>query len=88
MTNERIYFQPHHKFQEQNVCSLAIKDLTQFFKRRYKLADIGLELVTSDSVQYFAFELEDDMNAVYFSVQGLLPTSCKTEDIPVLEFTK
>ncbi len=67
---------------------MAIKNLTQFFKRRYKLADVGLELVTSDEVYYFVFELEDDMNAVYFSVQGLLPISCKTEDTPVLEFTK
>lgn len=88
VTNERIYYQPHHSLSGKKVVQLTINQLTQFFKRRYKLADGGLELATEDEAYYFLFELEDDMNAVYFSVQGLLPSSCKTEDTPVLELTK
>jgi len=45
-------------------------------------------MATADESYYFAFELEDDMNAIYFSVQGLVPNSCRTEETPVLEFTK
>lgn len=74
------------------MISFAIPDYKEFFKRRFKLMDIGLQLVLSDEGQertlYLAFESEQERNAVYEAVLKYLPGSCKTEDTPILEYTK
>jgi len=76
------------------VISFPIKEFTEFFKRRLKLTDLGLQLILLDEDSntsrplYIAFESESDRNTVYDSVLSYLPSTCRTEDTPILEYTK
>jgi hypothetical protein len=92
ITNHRIYFQPYHNIYDDQVISFSIKKFTEFFKRRFKLIDVGLQLILLKQeisrTLYIAFESEADRNAVYAAVQSYLPSSCKTEETPILEYTK
>lgn len=61
ITNERIYFQPYHNIYDTQVISFSIKRFKDFFKRRFKLIDIGLQLVLQKQNEapktlYLAFE--------------------------------
>ena len=93
ITNERIYFQPYHNIYDTQVISFSIKRFQDFFKRRFKLIDIGLQLVLQKNndtpkTLYIAFDNVNDRNAIYDAVSAYLPGSCKTENTPILEYTK
>lgn len=94
LTNHRIYFQPYHNLYDEQVISFPIKEFTEFFKRRFKLTDTGLQLILLDEDSnaprplYLAFESEQERNTVYDAVLSYLPSDCKTEDTPILEYTK
>ena len=42
ITQSRIYFQPYHNIYDKEVINFKIDQFTEFFKRRFKLMDIGL----------------------------------------------
>ena len=60
---------------------------------KLKLIDIGLQLVLQKNndtpkTLYIAFDNVNDRNAIYDAVSAYLPGSCKTENTPILEYTK
>ena len=44
VTNQRIYFQPYHSLYHKPVLNFKINNIQEFFKRRFKLTDVGLEV--------------------------------------------
>lgn len=42
VTNQRIYFQPYHNIYEEQVVHFSIRKFSEFFKRRFKLMEVGL----------------------------------------------
>jgi hypothetical protein len=51
LTNKRVYFQPVHTGiygSANTVVNFKLKEITQLFKRRYKLMNIGLEFRVKD----------------------------------------
>ena len=75
ITNEWIYFQPYHNIYDTQVISFSIKRFQDFFKRRFKLIDIGLQLVLQKNndtpkTLYIAFDNVNDRNAIYDAVSG------------------
>ena len=44
LTNQRFYFQPYHALYAKPVLSFKINNINEFFKRRFKLMDVGLEV--------------------------------------------
>ena len=44
ITNARIYFQPHHNIYDKPVLNYKIDNFTEFFTRRFKLLEVGLQL--------------------------------------------
>jgi hypothetical protein len=60
VTNHRIYFQPYHNIYEEQVVHFTIRKFNEFFQRRFKLMEVGLQLkLTSnrgvEKSAYFAF---------------------------------
>lgn len=92
VTNHRIYFQPYHNIYDDQVISFSIRKFTEFFKRRFKLMDIGLQLILMKQeiarTLYLAFESPKDRDAVYAAVETVLPSTCRTEETPIVEYTK
>ena len=44
VTNTRIYFQPYHNLYDKQVINYKIANFTEFFHRRFKLLEVGLQL--------------------------------------------
>jgi len=93
VTNQRIYFQPYHNIYEEQVVHFTIRKYTEFFKRRFKLMEVGLQLVLKQKdnkmrTAYIAFANDKDRNAVHDAIAKYLPDSCKTEDTPIIEYTR
>jgi hypothetical protein len=44
VTNQRFYFQPYHALGAKPVQSFKVNNIKEFFKRRFKLMDVGLEV--------------------------------------------
>lgn len=44
VTNARIYFQPYHNIYDKPVLNYKIDNFTEFFLRRFKLLEVGLQL--------------------------------------------
>lgn len=93
VTNQRIYFQPYHNIYEEQVVHFTIRKCTEFFRRRFKLMEVGLQLqLTTNRGQpksaYFAFASDQERNAVYQAVTQYLPSGCKNEETPIIEYTK
>ena len=44
VTNARIYFQPYHNLYEKQVINYKVANFTEFFHRRFKLLEVGLQL--------------------------------------------
>ena len=43
-TNARIYFQPYHNIYDKPVLNYKIDNFNEFFLRRFKLLEVGLQL--------------------------------------------
>ena len=71
LTDERIYMQPFHpQVLHKPVVNLRIDRLTEMFKRRYTLMDIGLELIACKSdgsrkTMFIVFVNTQERDAVY-----------------------
>lgn len=44
VTNARIYFQPYHNIYDKPVLTYKIENFKEFFLRRFKLLEVGLQL--------------------------------------------
>ena len=44
VTNARIYFQPYHNIYDKPVLNYKIDNFNEFFLRRFKLLEVGLQL--------------------------------------------
>ena len=93
VTNQRIYFQPYHNIYEEHVVHFTIRKYTEFFKRRFKLMETGLQLVLQQKGKknrtcYIAFNTDKDRDAVHKAVSQYLPDKCKTEETPIIEYTR
>ena len=42
VTNARIYFQPYHNLYDKQVINYKVSNFTEFFRRRFKLLEVGL----------------------------------------------
>lgn len=72
LTDERIYMQPFHpQVLAKPVVNIRIDRLTELFKRRYTLMDIGLELVARKAdtrktkTMFLVFSSTQERDAVY-----------------------
>jgi len=75
------------------VVHFSIKKYTEFFKRRFKLIECGLQLVLKTKgnnyrTAYIAFASVEDRNAVHDAVSNYLREECKTEETPIIEYTR
>ena len=44
VTNARLYFQPYHNLYDKQVVNFKIASFTEFFCRRFKLLEVGMQL--------------------------------------------
>ena len=52
LTNKRIYFQAHHSIEVSPVSVYKIKEITELYKRRFKLQDLGIEIICTGKKDY------------------------------------
>ena len=93
ITNQRLYFQPYHNIYDEQVVHFTVRKFTEFFKRRFKLMETGLQLMLKSKrsgyrTLYLAFQNEKDRNAVHDAISAYLPDQCKSDDIPIIEYTR
>ena len=70
LTNKRVYFQPFHSIYKNPVINFKLKEITELFKRRYKLMNIGLELVTKKQKNlYVAFSNTEERDTFYAAIK-------------------
>lgn len=92
VTNSRIYFQPYHNLYGEQVLNFKIKNFSEFFKRRFKLTETGLQLIvskknTKQQTLYLNFGDETARNAVHDAIVPYLPGACKTEITSISDYT-
>ena len=93
VTNERVYFQPYHNLYEEQVINFKIKSFSEFFKRRFKLCETGLQLTmkpNKHNVQrtcYLTFATQEGRDAVYDAIKKYLPASCITDQTDIGVYT-
>lgn len=97
VTNARIYFQPYHNIYDKQVINYKISNFTEFFHRRFKLLEVGLQLklVKMDRISgkekettlLLCFESQEERDMVYNSVLENLPRSCKTDSTDIAVYT-
>lgn len=85
LTNKRVYFQPVHTGiygSANTVVNFKLKEITQLFKRRYKLMNIGLEFRVKDQekTMYITFTDSEERDALYDAMRGLVTEGCVTAE--------
>lgn len=81
ITDTRIYFQPIHSIYAKPLFMIKIINLTQLFRRRYRLLHIGIEIATKKGESfYFSFSSTEDRNKIYGILAGLVTDKCQTEN--------
>ncbi len=93
VTNARIYFQPYHNLYDKPVINYKISSYTEFFQRRFKLLEVGLQLKmektdrmsgkTKEITLLLCFKTQEERDQVYSSVSQYLPRTCKTESTDI-----
>ena len=88
LTNKRIYFQPFHSIYKKPVINFKLKDIIELFKRRYKLLNIGLELITKKNKNmYVTFQNTEDRDAFYEAVKLNVDDTCITAESSIVNYT-
>ena len=88
VTNKRLYFQPFHSIYKKPVINFKLKEITELFKRRYKLMNIGLELITKKQKNiYLAFANRDERDTFYAAIKQHVDDSCITAEQSVVDYT-
>ena len=89
VTNQRMYFQPYHNIYEEQVVHFSIRKFQEFFKRRFKLMEVGLQVSLSGGRNLFlAFASDSERNMVHDKVNDYLPADCRTEETPIVDYTR
>jgi factor associated with neutral sphingomyelinase activation len=89
LTNKRVYFQPYHQIQSKPVMNYKIKDIRELFVRRYKLLNIGLELMTAKGKSlYVIFLTTEERDQFYQELRRLVSGDCVTAEHSVIEYTQ
>jgi len=89
LTNKRVYFQPYHQIQSKPVVNYKVKDVAELFVRRYKLLNIGLELMTAKGKSlYVIFLNTEERDQFYQELRKLVPDSCVTAERSVIDYTQ
>jgi len=86
VTDERIYMQPlHPQTLGKSVINLKIRNITQLFKRRYTLMDLGMEVVSQNDkgkrkTMYLVFKNGAERNQVYQALLKVVKADCITTE--------
>ena len=95
VSNERIYMQPlHPQILGESAINIKISKITELFKRRYTLMDIGIEIVSYSEkkkqrkTMYLVFKNTNERNRVYNALHPAVAPDCVTTEKPVENFTQ
>lgn len=85
LTNKRVYFQPMHTGiygSGNTVVNFKLKEVSELFKRRYKLMNIGLEFRVghSQKTMYVAFTTIEERDAFYDAMRAMVGETCVTAE--------
>ena len=71
------------------MVNFKLKHITQLFKRRFKLLNIGIEFRVQDQerTMYIAFSTSDERNAFYDAMRSLVQDNCVTAERSIIDYT-
>ena len=73
LTDKRVYFQPCHSIYSKPVLNYKVKEISELFIRRYKLLNIGLEILTTKHKSlYIIFQNTDERDAFYTALRKMV----------------
>ena len=96
ITNTRLYFQPYHNLYDKQVINFKIENFLEFFCRRFKLLEVGMQLKLNKRDQngqrreetlFLTFESQEERDAVYNKMLEYCPRTCKTESTDISVYT-
>lgn len=94
VSNERIYMQPlHPQILGESAINIKISKITELFKRRYTLMDLGIEVVSFSAkkklrkTMYLIFKNTFERDRVYNALHPMVAQDCVTTEKPVEHFT-
>mmetsp|Transcript_42680 Transcript_42680/g.65474 ORF Transcript_42680/g.65474 Transcript_42680/m.65474 type:complete len:146 (+) Transcript_42680:652-1089(+) len=95
LTKDRLYFQPSHpSLFSKRAISLKIERVTQMFKRRHQLQNLGLEVTASrkegsskpdKKVLYLVFDSEETRDLLYSKLQATAQTASPEKQLVTSE---
>jgi len=65
LTNRNLYFQTLHSVVTKPVKIIHLEEITNLFRRRYELQQIGLEIYTKKKSYFFAFNNTKEREEIY-----------------------
>ena len=70
------------------MINFKLKNVSELFKRRYKLLNIGLEIITNKKKNlYLTFLHTDDRDLFYKSMMDYVEPSCITAEHSIVDYT-
>lgn len=80
ITDVNLYFQPLYRVAANPVKRIEYAEITKLYRRRWRLRNVGFELVTKAGKSVFlAFETEQERDEIYNSLKIYLSSECETE---------
>ena len=96
VTNARLYFQPYHNLYDKQVINFKVENFTEFFCRRFKLLEVGMQLKLKKSHRngkpreetlFLSFQNQGERDLVYKCILGHVPRDCRTETTDISVYT-
>ena len=88
ITDQRIYFQPLFKLNNKRCVKIKFSKVTEIYKRKVHLLDIGIELITRKKNVFLVFENELKREQIFqIIIQFINKDQCET-NINISKFTK
>ena len=88
ITDQRIYFQPMFKLNNKRCVKIKFSKVTEIYKRKVHLLDIGIELITRKKNVFLVFENELKREQIFqIIIQFINKDQCET-NINISKFTK
>ena len=88
ITDQRIYFQPMFKLNNKRCVKIKFSKVTEIYKRKVHLLDIGIELITRKKSIFLVFENEIKREQIFQIITKFInKDQCET-NINISKFTK
>ena len=88
ITDQRVYFQPMFKLNNKRCIKIKFSKVTEIYKRKVHLLDIGIELITRKKNLFLIFENETKREQIFSIITKFInKDQCET-NINISKFTK